>query len=70
MSSSRSLCSPFFLAEICIFLALSASTAQGIPAETYHAKTVFIRNNAGGAPLEKCGGRRELSKWGPVHGGR
>jgi len=30
------------------------STAQWIPAETYHAKTVFIRNNAGGAPLENA----------------
>ena len=63
MSSSRSLCSPFFLAEIFIFLALSASTAQGIPAETYHAKTVFIRNNAGGAPLENAA-VEELRKWG------
>jgi len=63
MSASRSLCFACFLTAICIFLASSASTAQGIPAETYHAKTVFIRNNAGGAPLENAA-VEELRKWG------
>ncbi len=41
----------------------SVAHAQGIPAEAYHAKTVFIRNNAGGAPLENAADE-ELSKWG------
>jgi hypothetical protein len=37
--------------------------AQVIPPEAYRAKTIFIRNNAGGAPLENAADE-ELSKWG------
>jgi hypothetical protein len=62
MSASRSPCSALLLAAICFFLA-SPISAQSIPPEAYRAKTVFIRNNAGGAPLENAADE-ELSKWG------
>jgi hypothetical protein len=51
------------LAAVCLFFASSVSFAQGVPPEAYKAKTVFIRNNAGGAPLENAADE-ELSKWG------
>ena len=64
MSASRLLCFACFFTAICILLASSASSsAQGIPVEAYHAKTIFIRNNAGGVPLENAADE-ELSKWG------
>ncbi len=63
MSASYSLRSSLLLSAICLFLASSASFAQGIPPEAYRAKTVFIRNNAGGASLENAADE-ELSKWG------
>ena len=51
------------LVAVCLFIATSASFAQGVPPEAYKAKTVFIRNNAAGAPLENAADE-ELSKWG------
>ncbi len=48
----------------CLFFASSSfAFAQGIPPEAYKAKTVFIRNNAGGAALENAADE-ELKKWG------
>jgi hypothetical protein len=47
----------------CLFFSSYSALAQGIPPEAYHAKTIFIRNNAGGAPLENAADE-ELSKWG------
>lgn len=48
----------------CLFFASSSfAFAQGIPPEAYKAKTVFIRNNAGGAALENAADE-ELNKWG------
>jgi hypothetical protein len=61
MSASRALSSSLLIAT-CLFVFSSAS-GQGIPPEAYHAKTVFIRNNAGGAPLENAADE-ELNKWG------
>jgi hypothetical protein len=61
MSASRFLCSTLLLAASCLLFALSAP-AQ-VPAEAYRAKTVFIRNNAGGAQIENAADE-ELSKWG------
>ena len=43
--------------------ASAGALAQGVPPEAYRAKTVFIRNNAGGAQLENAADE-ELSKWG------
>jgi hypothetical protein len=60
--SARSLCSALLLAATCLFLGSSAF-AQGIPPEAYRAKTIFIRNNAGGAQIENAADE-ELSKWG------
>ena len=62
MSASRFLCSAFVVAAICLLPAFSAF-AQGVPPEAYRAKTIFIRNNAGGAALENAADE-ELSKWG------
>ncbi len=47
----------------CLFLASSIVFAQGVPPEAFRAKTVFIRNNAGGAQIENAADE-ELSKWG------
>jgi hypothetical protein len=44
-------------------LCLLSCAPQGIPPEAYKAKTIFIRNNAGGASLENAADE-ELSKWG------
>lgn len=56
---------PFVSASLviatCLFLASYPSLAQGIPPEAYKAKTIFIRNNAGGAPARKCGGVTQKS---------
>jgi hypothetical protein len=61
MSASRFLCFVLLLGANCLFL---PSLVFGqVPAEVYKAKTVFIRNNAGGAPLENAADE-ELSKWG------
>ena len=61
MSASRFLCFVLLLGASCLFL---PSLVFGqVPAEAYKAKTVFIRNNAGGAPLENAADE-ELSKWG------
>lgn len=61
MSASHSLCSALLLSAPCFFLVSSVS-AQ-VPAEAFRAKTIFIRNNVGGAPLENAADE-ELSKWG------
>ena len=50
------------LAASCLFLAASVF-AQGVPPEAFRAKTIFIRNNAGGAQIENAADE-ELSKWG------
>jgi hypothetical protein len=50
------------LAASCLFFA-SSVFAQGVPPEAFRAKTVFIRNNAGGAQIENAADE-ELSKWG------
>jgi hypothetical protein len=60
MSASRVLSSSPLIA-ICLFV-FSSAFGQGIPPEAYHAKTVFIRNNAGGAPLENAADE-ELNRW-------
>jgi hypothetical protein len=58
---------PFVSASLviaaCLFFSSCSALAQGIPPEAHHAKTIFIRNNAGGAPLENAADE-ELSKWG------
>ena len=59
---SARLCSALMLASASLLLVLPA-LAQGIPPEAYRAKTIFIRNNAGGAPLENATDE-ELAKWG------
>jgi hypothetical protein len=61
MSSSRFLCPVLVLGASC-FLLTSSVSAQ-VPAEAYRAKTIFIRNHAGGVPLENAADE-ELSKWG------
>jgi hypothetical protein len=62
MFRSRSLCSALLLAAACSLPGLSVS-AQGVPPEAFRAKTIFIRNHAGGAALENAADE-ELSKWG------
>jgi hypothetical protein len=62
MFAIRALWSAFILAASFLLLASSA-VAQGVPPEAYRAKTVFIRNNAGGAQLENAADE-ELNKWG------
>jgi hypothetical protein len=59
--SARFFCLALLLAATS--LASAAALAQGVPPEAYRAKTVFIRNHAGGAPLENAADE-ELSKWG------
>jgi hypothetical protein len=59
--SARFFCPALLLAATS--LASAAAIAQGVPPEAYKAKTVFIRNHAGGAPLENAADE-ELSKWG------
>ena len=51
-----------FLAAICVLFP-SLLPAQAMPAEAFRAKTIYIRNNAGGAPLENAADE-ELSRWG------
>ncbi len=58
--SARTLYCGFFLAATCL---IASSALAQVPAEAYRAKTIFIRNNAGGAPLENAADE-ELSKWG------
>ncbi len=60
MSASRFLWSALLLAAAC---PLASSLSAQVPAEAFRAKTVFIRNNAGGAQLENAADE-ELSKWG------
>jgi hypothetical protein len=62
MPGSRFLPASLLIAT-CLFFASSAAFAQGIPREAYKAKTIFIRNNAGGAPLENAA-VEQLNKWG------
>jgi hypothetical protein len=62
MFAIRAHCSAFVLAAGFLLLASSA-VAQGVSPEAYRAKTVFIRNNAGGAQLENAADE-ELNKWG------
>src|SRR5882757_4937911 len=59
---SARLCSALMLASAPLLLVLPA-LAQGIPPEAYRAKTIFIRNNAGGPPLENAADE-EMAKWG------
>jgi hypothetical protein len=61
MSASRFLCSVLVLGASCFFFASSVS-AQ-VSAEAFRAKTIFIRNHAGGSQLENAADE-ELSKWG------
>jgi hypothetical protein len=51
MPRSRFLSASLLIAT-CLSFASSAALAQGIPPEAYRAKSIFIRNNAGGAPLK------------------
>jgi hypothetical protein len=60
--SARTFGCAFLLAATCVFVA-SPLSAQCVLPEAYRAKTIFIRNNAGGAPLENAADE-ELSKWG------
>ncbi|HEY2001049.1 MAG TPA: hypothetical protein VGG80_01965 [Acidobacteriaceae bacterium] len=60
--SARFFCSALLLAATSL-LASAGALAQGVPPEAYRAKTVFIRNNAGGAQIENAADE-ELSKWG------
>jgi hypothetical protein len=66
-SHSPRRCGIVLFATLCVLSALLSSApalhAQAIPTEAYRAKTIFIRNNAGGAPLENAADE-ELSKWG------
>jgi hypothetical protein len=62
MSASRFVSSAFIIGAICLLPAFSA-LAQSVPPEAYRAKTIFIRNKAGGAALENAADE-ELSKWG------
>jgi hypothetical protein len=59
--SARTFGCAFLLAATC--LCRFASVSAGRPARGHHAKTIFIRNNAGGAPLGNAADE-ELSKWG------
>jgi hypothetical protein len=61
MSALRFLFS-VLLAASCL-VPVSSVFAQGVPPEAIRAKTIFIRNHAGGAPLENAADE-ELSKWG------
>jgi hypothetical protein len=63
MSESRFLCSGLLLSAGTSLFVSAAVLAQGVPPEAYRAKTIFIRNSAGGAPLENAADE-ELSKWG------
>src|ERR1700710_1457612 len=63
MSESRFLCPGLLLLAGTSLFVSAAVLAQGIPPEAYRAKTIFIRNNAGGAPLENASDE-ELAKWG------
>jgi hypothetical protein len=60
--SARFFCLTLLLAATSLF-ASAGALAQSVPPEAYRAKTVFIRNNAGGAQLENAADE-ELSKWG------
>src|ERR1700751_4526532 len=63
MLATRFLSAALLIATCLFFGSSSFAFAQGVPPEAYKAKTVFIRNNAGGAPLENAADE-ELSKWG------
>jgi hypothetical protein len=60
--SARFSCPALLLAAISL-IASAGALAQGVPPEAYRAKTIFIRNNAGGAQMENAADE-ELSKWG------
>jgi hypothetical protein len=60
--SARFFCLALLLAATSLF-ASAGALAQGVPPEAYRAKTIFIRNDAGGAQLENAADE-ELSKWG------
>jgi hypothetical protein len=63
MTTRHLFSSAILLAFGCLLLSVPSSRAQGVPPEAYRAKTIYIRNNAGGAPLENAADE-ELSKWG------